>query len=93
MTNQGEQWNGEAEADDEPADAVFPIWVIEPDLTRRGYDEVWERSYQRMQELIHDNLEYWLDNYTEEELRDGISIKLRLRDVAKWEYEEATATD
>lgn len=62
----------------EPPDKIVTIWEVSPHLGNRDYDCLWERSWQRMLSYVGDKLEEWLESYTEEQLRDGVSLTFKL---------------
>lgn len=82
-------WIGDPVPHDEPEDKEIFVWVIDPDVSRRGFDELWERDYYRMIDLVQDNLADHLESKDPEELREfGVTIKLRVRSTTVGEYRE-----
>lgn len=89
MTTPLHDWQGDPVSADEPADKEIVVWVIDPDLSRRGYDELWERDYYRMIDLVQDNIGSYVESKASEDLLEhGVTIKLTTRRMTVGEYRE-----
>lgn len=59
--------------DDEPVWA----WEIEPSM-QSGCDTTVIRGWQDMMNFVESKMDCWLEDYTEDELADGVSLTFRL---------------
>lgn len=73
---------------DEPLDKIIDVWTIEPSMVGQEYDYIVIRSWQDMLQHVRDNLDCFLERYEEEDLREGVSIKIRLRKMTVKDYDD-----
>jgi len=90
-------WEGRQIPADEPDDKLIHIWVITPHpQTGKGYDEMWERSWQSMLGIVKDSLESLLESREQEDLLDPdnkLTISFSLQKVTKAHYEEVVSRE
>lgn len=84
-------WQGREIPADEPDDAVIDVWEVEPHLGNDHYTHLVERSWQDMLKYVGSQLDFWLEQFDEDDLREGVTIKLRVRKMSKSEYAEYEA--
>ncbi len=78
---------------DEPSDAIIDVWEVTPHPQSCRCDFLIERSWQKMLGLIGDNLDSFLERFDDDELREGVSIKIKLTEMAKCDYEEIISNE
>lgn len=69
-------------------DVPVTHWECEPHPTSREFTSLVERSMPDFLESMRDGLEEFLEQFTEEELREGVTLTIRLRDIAPADVEE-----
>lgn len=74
-------WQGGEVTESELPNKVVTAWEVDPPLHTNSFDVVWIRSYHDVVSYLENNLDIWLSGYTEEELRKGITLKLRIFDT------------
>lgn len=80
---------GQPVPEGETPDTLIDVWEIDPHLQSDDYDVLWERSWQRMLELMRDNFDTFLERIEDDELRQGVTIKVRLVKMRLADYLES----
>jgi hypothetical protein len=81
-------WEGlEVVGEEDPNDVIL-VWEIDPYMANNSFDVAIVREYQRALSFVEDHLEMWLENYTQEELRDGVNLKMRLIPMTLEDYRD-----
>ena len=85
-TEQQTDWEGSLVPENEPDDKKILVWEVDPHPSNSDYDVLWERSWQRMLEIVSNSLETHMERFTPEELREGVSIKFKLVEMTVGEW-------
>lgn len=87
-------WKGEAIKEQEPPDKMINVWVIEPHPNDSRYDSCVCRPYQQAGMLAKLAIEDAMDSANEETLKkEGVTVKVKLIQMRKDEYEGLMAED
>ena len=73
---------------DEPLDTPILVWQMDPHPYKRHY-MLWERSYRAFIKSLGPNIEFLLEQLTDEEAHEGVTIRIKLIETTRREYEEA----
>jgi hypothetical protein len=80
MSNMVKDWRGEEVPETLP-DIPVPHWTCQPDPFGQ-WDFLAERNYADFLASLKNGLDFILDGYDEDELREGVTITIRLKDIA-----------
>lgn len=67
---------------------IFLAWEVTPHVQNPYYYSMRVQAWQEMLEIVRGNLDSFLEHYTEEELRDGVTLTFRLVETDATEMEE-----
>jgi len=82
-------WEGREITGEEERDKVILVWEIDPHLTNSDYTTAWIRGWQDMLDHIGNNMVYFLERFSEDELKnDGVHLTIRLVRTTVGEYED-----
>lgn len=79
-------WRGRPVPPGEGPDTKITVWEVSPHPGTSDYDAFWEREWQSMLSYTASTLEYWLETFTEEELREGVTLTFKLVDIHLEDY-------
>jgi hypothetical protein len=72
---------------DEKEGTMIKVWEVSPHPGYIGdYDYYIERSWQNMLEYMKENFNFFLDQYDEEDLKEGVNLNIKLVDMTLGEY-------
>lgn len=77
-------WQGRTVLKEKPSDVVL-AWEVTPHPQTSRYDCMVVRGWQDMLSCTADHLEYFLERYSEEELKEGVTLTFKL---AEWRVED-----
>ena len=81
-------WEGNPVPEVEDPETEIFVWEIEPHIDN-SYTSAYIRGWQEMLDFVKELAESECEFRTEEELQwDGVDIKIRLRKIAKSDYDE-----
>lgn len=81
-------WQGRDVEANEPDETNILVWEVEPHIQSRDHDSCLIRGWQDMLENVRANLDMFLESFEVDELKAGVSIKVRLVEMRKCDYEE-----
>ena len=71
---------------DEAPDTVIKVWEVTPHMSD-DYSHLVVRGWQDMLDAVRQVAEAHLENMPDDELRDGLEIKVRLVEMSRQEYD------
>lgn len=92
MSKHKTDWQGKPVPDDEPDDKVIQVWEITPHPDGFHSHAV-IRSWQDVNEFMCRVPEMYLDGSDETECREGVTVRIRLRNMTVYDYGEIEHAD
>jgi hypothetical protein len=80
--------NGEPIPSGETDETRILVWEVTPHPTNPDYDCMVVRSYQDMCDYVGDNIDIMLEQIDDRDLREGVALTFRLRDMSLGDYRE-----
>lgn len=80
-------WEGRKIEIAEHTDKVIDVWEVAPAIGDRDHDSHVYRSWHDLL-TIGERLDVWLDNFSEDELRDGVTLTVKLIRMRKGDYDD-----
>lgn len=74
-------WQGHVVPKPISPDEKLTVWEVTPHIQTDSCDSMVERGWQEMLSTVGTGLDAWLERYTEEELREGVTLTFRLIDM------------
>jgi hypothetical protein len=88
MSRQGRDWQGRPIEQKEGPENLIDVWEVTPHLYSDQYDYCVIRGWQDMLGHVEASLPLWLENFKEDELRQGVTIQFKLTKMKKSEYDD-----
>lgn len=66
------------------------VWELTPHIGSRTFTSLIEKDLSRLGRLIEQHLDSFLELHDDEQLREGVTLTIRLIDLSQEEYEEIT---
>jgi hypothetical protein len=86
-----QNWQGLDVDENESPDDDITVWEIEPAM-QSGFDTTVFRSWSQMLEFVAEQLSWWLEDKTEEELRGGVNLQFRVITMKKGNYDQIVSS-